>query len=91
MSQLVRPPAAPAGPAAGARTVSVKDASALRSALLDTARDVVVQLPKPRRDVELETTNGELPLEILYEDRWLVAVDKPPGIPVHPASLSAWK
>lgn len=28
--------------------------------------------------------NPALPLTILYEDPWLVAVDKPPGLPSHP-------
>jgi 23S rRNA pseudouridine1911/1915/1917 synthase len=27
---------------------------------------------------------GDLPLEVLYEDPWLVAVSKPPGLLVHP-------
>jgi 23S rRNA pseudouridine1911/1915/1917 synthase len=25
------------------------------------------------------------PLDVIYEDRWMVAIDKPPGIAVHPA------
>ncbi len=26
-----------------------------------------------------------IPLKVLYEDRWLIAIDKPPGVPVHPS------
>lgn len=29
--------------------------------------------------------NGNIPLNILYEDEWLIIVDKPAGIPVHPS------
>jgi 23S rRNA pseudouridine1911/1915/1917 synthase len=39
--------------------------------------------------IEVETSppsaaNDELQLDVLYEDRWLVAVDKPAGAPSHP-------
>ncbi len=29
--------------------------------------------------------NKDIPLNILYEDEWLIIVDKPAGIPVHPS------
>lgn len=32
----------------------------------------------------LDTPNREMPLEVLYEDRWLLGVLKPPGVLVHP-------
>ena len=45
---------------------------------------VVVKLPRPRREVDLHAA-GPIPgLTVLFEDECLLAVDKPPGIPVHP-------
>lgn len=45
---------------------------------------VVVKLPRPKREVDLHAA-GPLPeLQVLFEDAWLIAVDKPPTIPVHP-------
>lgn len=43
---------------------------------------VQVVLPELTRAVHRAE---EIPLSILYEDEWLVAVDKPPGMVVHPA------
>src|SRR5262245_10224823 len=45
--------------------------------------EVAIQLPPPapRRSPEAE----EMPLAVLYEDEHLIALDKPPGITVHPA------
>ncbi|MEW6745727.1 MAG: RluA family pseudouridine synthase [Planctomycetota bacterium] len=48
------------------------------------AGDVIeVLLPPPKRDVDAGLAGPDL--RVLYEDADLVAVDKPPGIPVHPA------
>lgn len=46
--------------------------------------EILIELPAPKRDLELAATGGEIPLPVLYEDRHLLAVDKPPGVPVHP-------
>src|SRR5262249_53230348 len=43
---------------------------------------VTVEVPEPR-PVELEAE--DIPLSILYEDDQLLAIDKPPGLVVHPA------
>jgi 23S rRNA pseudouridine1911/1915/1917 synthase len=48
------------------------------------AGDVVRWRPPPARAVELVAQN--IPLRVLYEDRHLVVVDKPPGLVVHPAA-----
>ncbi|MBI4882294.1 MAG: RluA family pseudouridine synthase [Planctomycetes bacterium] len=57
------------------------------AAVLVDGDTVHVTLPKPKRDIDFaasaEGAIQELP--ILFEDRWLVAVDKPPNVPVHPA------
>ena len=45
---------------------------------------VTVLLPRPRREVDLHAAGGPRDLPLLFEDRHLLAVDKPPGIPVHP-------
>ncbi len=45
---------------------------------------IVVNVPdKPEPDVSTAPKDFEVP--ILYEDRWLVVVDKPAGLAVHPA------
>lgn len=45
--------------------------------------EVEIALPDlpPRRELAPE----EMPLSIVYEDDWLLALDKPPGLVVHPA------
>jgi 23S rRNA pseudouridine1911/1915/1917 synthase len=48
------------------------------------AGDVVVWTPPPVATTELVAE--EIPLAIVHEDRWLVVVDKPPGLVVHPAA-----
>jgi 23S rRNA pseudouridine1911/1915/1917 synthase len=48
------------------------------------AGDVVVWTPPAVAPTEL--TAEAIPLAIVHEDRWLVVVDKPPGLVVHPAA-----
>lgn len=45
--------------------------------------EVAVVLPPSRRAEDLE--GADFDLRILHEDRWLLAVDKPAGVAVHPA------
>jgi 23S rRNA pseudouridine1911/1915/1917 synthase len=47
------------------------------------AGDVVLWTPPAPTAVDLAPE--EIPLRILHEDRWLVVLDKPPGLVVHPA------
>jgi len=47
------------------------------------AGDVVLWTPPPPTAVDLVAQ--DIPLRILHEDRWLVVLDKPPGLVVHPA------
>jgi 23S rRNA pseudouridine1911/1915/1917 synthase len=47
------------------------------------AGDVVVWQPPPV--VPVEVAAEEIPLPIVHEDRWLLVIDKPPGLVVHPA------
>lgn len=35
-----------------------------------------------------DVTPCDLPLTILYEDEWMTVIDKAPGLPTHPSSLS---
>jgi 23S rRNA pseudouridine1911/1915/1917 synthase len=44
--------------------------------------EVEVALPSAPRH---ELTPREMPLSVIYEDDWLLALDKPPGLVVHPA------
>ena len=43
---------------------------------------IQIVMPYPRREVELRAEN--IPLDIPYEDKWLLLVDKPAGMVVHP-------
>jgi 23S rRNA pseudouridine1911/1915/1917 synthase len=45
--------------------------------------DVVVWAPPPVAPVELRAQ--DIPLRVVHEDRWLVVIDKPAGLVVHPA------
>ena len=46
--------------------------------------DVVVWSPPPPQPVELRAE--VIPLRVVHEDRWLVVIDKPAGLVVHPAA-----
>jgi 23S rRNA pseudouridine1911/1915/1917 synthase len=63
--------------------VTVNGASSAPSRKL-RAGDVVVWTPPPVAPTELVAE--AIPLSIVHEDRWLVVVDKPPGLVVHPAA-----
>jgi 23S rRNA pseudouridine1911/1915/1917 synthase len=63
--------------------VTVNGASSAPSRKL-RAGDVVVWTPPPVAATELVAE--AIPLAIVHEDRWLVVVDKPPGLVVHPAA-----
>ena len=43
---------------------------------------IQIVMPYPRREVELVAE--DIPLDIPYEDKWLLLVDKPAGLVVHP-------
>jgi 23S rRNA pseudouridine1911/1915/1917 synthase len=47
------------------------------------AGDVVTWSPPP--PVPVEVRAQDIPLRVVHEDRWLVVIDKPPGLVVHPA------
>lgn len=58
---------------------AARPASRVRSGELVVVR--VPQSPEP----DTSTAPGDFDVPILYEDRWLVVVDKPAGLAVHPA------
>jgi 23S rRNA pseudouridine1911/1915/1917 synthase len=62
--------------------VLVSGAPARRSHVVRPGEEVSIEVPEPRRS-ELEAE--DIPLSILYEDEHLLAIDKPPGLVVHPA------
>jgi 23S rRNA pseudouridine1911/1915/1917 synthase len=53
-----------------------------RSHVVRAGDDVSIEVPEPRQ-TELEPE--DIPLSILYEDSEMLAIDKPPGLVVHPA------
>jgi 23S rRNA pseudouridine1911/1915/1917 synthase len=66
----------------GQGAVTVNDAVFPPSRKL-RAGDVVVWTPPPV--VATELRGQDIPLKVVYEDRWLVVIDKPAGLVVHPA------
>jgi 23S rRNA pseudouridine1911/1915/1917 synthase len=62
--------------------VLVGGAPARRAHVVRAGQEVSIEVPEPRRSV-LEAE--DIPLSILYEDEHLIAIDKPPGLVVHPA------
>jgi 23S rRNA pseudouridine1911/1915/1917 synthase len=64
--------------------VSLGDRPAKASARVRTGDVVTVRIP-PRAAPRPIARHDESRLRVLYEDRWLVAVDKPPHLAVHPA------
>jgi 23S rRNA pseudouridine1911/1915/1917 synthase len=67
--------------AEGAVTVNGAVAAAPSQKL--RAGDVVLFAPAPVRAVALEAE--DIPLQVVHEDRWLIVIDKPAGLVVHPA------
>jgi len=66
----------------GQSAVTVNGAAGAPSRKLRTG-DVIVWQPPPV--VASEIVAEALPLAVVHEDRWLVVVDKPAGLVVHPA------
>jgi len=62
--------------------VSVNGEPAGKKRLLRQGDRVTVAIPDP---AELELLPEEIPLDIVYEDSWLLVVNKPKGMVVHPA------
>lgn len=63
-----------------------RDASRKPSARVKSGDRIGVIIPLPRpHPVDGSADRGELDLDIIHEDRWILAVNKPAGIPVHPA------
>jgi 23S rRNA pseudouridine1911/1915/1917 synthase len=67
----------------GQGAVTVNGAASAPSRKLRVG-DVVVWTPPPV--VPTEVVAEDIPLTIVHEDRWLVVVDKPAGLVVHPAA-----
>jgi 23S rRNA pseudouridine1911/1915/1917 synthase len=55
---------------------------AKRSQVVRAGEEVEVEVPEPRASV---IEPEEIPLSILYEDEQILAIDKPPGLVVHPS------
>jgi 23S rRNA pseudouridine1911/1915/1917 synthase len=67
----------------GQGAVTVNGATSAPSHKL-RAGDVIVWTPPAV--VPTEILAEDIPLTIVHEDRWLVVIDKPPGLVVHPAA-----
>ncbi len=64
----------------GAVTVNGKPAQ--KSRTLRAGEEISVEIPEPK---ELEVIPQDIPIEIVYEDKYLAIVNKPQGMVVHPA------
>lgn len=62
--------------------VTVNGASKKKSYPLACGDEVVITAPEPEK---LEAKPQDIPLDIRYEDDWLLVVNKPRGMVVHPA------
>ncbi|HEX3698512.1 MAG TPA: RluA family pseudouridine synthase [Polyangia bacterium] len=67
----------------GQGAVTVGGAVAVSPSRKLRAGDEVVWSPPAVQKTEIAAE--EIPLTVIYEDRWLVVIDKPPGLVVHPA------
>jgi 23S rRNA pseudouridine1911/1915/1917 synthase len=65
-----------------AGTVTVNDAPTKASYKCRTGDVLRIWLQRPRTGIPVAE---DIPLDILYEDRWLALVNKPPQMVVHPA------
>jgi len=66
----------------GEGAVRLAGAPAKRSHVVRAGEEVEVDVPEPRAaSIEAE----EIPLAVLYEDEHILAIDKPPGLVVHPS------
>lgn len=75
------------GSVINADAVQVNGRRAKAAHKLKTGEQVSVVLPElPKKSPQPE----DIPLDILYEDDWLAAINKPPGMVVHPAK-GHWK
>lgn len=63
--------------------IKVNDKVAKSNYRVHPADVITVALPEPPRDTDVVPEN--IPLNILYEDAWLMVINKPAGMVVHPA------
>lgn len=66
----------------GSGAVTVDGSPRLKSYSVSEGQVIVVSLPE-KEEVALEPESVDVP--VLFEDEWLMVVDKPAGMPVHPA------
>jgi 23S rRNA pseudouridine1911/1915/1917 synthase len=63
--------------------IFVNDKQTKQSYRLKKGDTILLKLPKVIKPQAIPTT---MPLDIIYEDEWLVAINKPQGLVVHPSS-----
>lgn len=64
--------------------VELADRAARPGRKVHAHETVLVKLPRPKRELDLHRAGAPETLAIVFEDRDLLAVNKPPDIPVHP-------
>lgn len=63
--------------------ITVNGKKCEKKLLLSAGDEISVELPPEK---ELEATPQDIPIDIIYEDDYLLVVDKPRGMVVHPAA-----
>lgn len=63
--------------------IKVNEKAAKSNYRVHPADIITVSLPQPPRDSDVVPEN--IPLNIVFEDAWLMIINKPPGMVVHPA------
>ncbi len=66
-----------------AELVTVNGKSEKSNYQITGGEEIVVKIPVSPRPEKIEPEN--IPLEIIYEDEWLMVINKPAGMVVHPA------
>ena len=62
--------------------VLLNDKPVAKKTKVKTGDRLVIAIPDPK---PLEIVKQDIPLDVVYEDDWLLVVDKPKGMVVHPA------
>ena len=65
--------------------VELAGRAARPSRKVQAGETILVKLPRPKRELDLHASGADATLPLLFEDAHLLAVDKPPNIPVHPS------
>lgn len=67
---------------AGEGKITVNGKTSDKKTLIKPGDKIIIEIPEPE---QLEARPQNIPIEIVYEDDWVIVVNKPQGMVVHPA------